>query len=242
MNIWTTKLRAPAVAVALTAACIAVPSVQAAEKAAQKKASRQETVGVTSGFAIGAAAGGPIGAIVGAAAGAWLGDRYHRQDVAKTSLARNLDWSEAERARLSGTLVSVKAEGERLGKAIERTNHLETTVSFRTDDATVTPEGAARLKKLGALAGALPDAVVRVSAFADPRGSEEYNAKLSERRAEAVAAVLAESGLDASRLIIEAHGESQSTTPEGDLDGYAFDRRVTVRIEKGSPETLARLQ
>jgi hypothetical protein len=38
--------------------------------------------------------------------------------------------------------------------------------------------------------------------------------------------------VDASRLIVESHGETQSSTAEGDLDGYAFDRKVTVRIER----------
>jgi hypothetical protein len=32
-------------------------------------------------------------------------------------------------------------------------------------------------------------------------------------------------------LIIESHGADDSTTKDGDLDGYAFDRRVNVRIE-----------
>ncbi len=33
------------------------------------------------------------------------------------------------------------------------------------------------------------------------------------------------------RLLIAAHGSSQSTSPQGDLDAYAFDRRVTVRLD-----------
>ena len=47
-------------------------------------------------------------------------------------------------------------------------------------------------------------------------------------------------GLSADRLIIEAHGNSTSTSAEGDLDGYAFDRRVTVRIERTGTDSLAR--
>jgi outer membrane protein OmpA-like peptidoglycan-associated protein len=78
---------------------------------------------------------------------------------------------------------------------------------------------------------------VRVAGYADPRGSEELNAALSERRADAVAAVLSQAGVDAGRIIVEAHGKAESTSAEGDLDGYAFERRVTVRIEPVAGET-----
>jgi outer membrane protein OmpA-like peptidoglycan-associated protein len=75
---------------------------------------------------------------------------------------------------------------------------------------------------------------VRVSGYADPRGSEQFNAALSERRADAVAHVLIQAGVDARQLIVESHGAADSKTAKGDLDGYAFDRRVTVKIESGA--------
>jgi outer membrane protein OmpA-like peptidoglycan-associated protein len=92
--------------------------------------------------------------------------------------------------------------------------------------------------KLGALAAALPDAKVRVSGYADPRGSTAVNEALSKRRADAVAAVLASAGVPPDRLIVETHGKAEATGT--DTDGYAFDRRVTVRIERTSPEAVAR--
>ena len=93
------------------------------------------------------------------------------------------------------------------------------------------------LAAIGALAGAVGKVKVRVSGYADPRGSEQLNAALSERRADAVAHVLVQSGVDPTRLVIEAHGEADSKTTEGDLDGYAFERRVTVKIEAEAGDT-----
>ena len=78
----------------------------------------------------------------------------------------------------------------------------------------------------------MPDAVVRIAGYADPRGSDAYNDALSLRRAQAAAAALTSAGLPAGRIIIEAHGKSESQSEPGDLDGYAFDRRVTVRLEQ----------
>jgi len=233
MSVWTTKLRGPALGLTLvTAFAVSLP-VQAAEGG---KSSKQESIGVATGFTVGAAAGGPIGAIVGAAAGALLGDRYHRQAVEKETLAANLNASEAARGKLKGDLAQTQAYGEQLGQALDRTRDLETAVGFRTGDATLSDEDAARLRKIGSLAGALGQVKVRVSGYADPRGSESMNAALSQRRADAVAAVLTEAGIDVSRLVVEAHGEADSKSAEGDLDGYAFERRVTVRIETGSTD------
>jgi outer membrane protein OmpA-like peptidoglycan-associated protein len=81
---------------------------------------------------------------------------------------------------------------------------------------------------------------VRVSGYADPRGSEKLNTALSERRADAVAHVLIQGGVDASQLVVEAHGATDSKTAQGDLDGYAFDRRVTVKIEPDSNTKVAK--
>jgi outer membrane lipoprotein SlyB len=66
-----------------------------------RKASKQENIGVLTGLAVGAAAGGPIGAVVGAAAGGLLGDRYHKQQVARQTLAADLSQSEAQRKQLT---------------------------------------------------------------------------------------------------------------------------------------------
>lgn len=235
MTTQTTRWRGPVLGLALVTACVSI----APAHATTQQASREESVGVATGFAVGAAAGGPIGAILGAAAGAVLGDRYHKQSVARANLAKDLGESELERKKLHTQLVQTQEQGEQLGRALDRTRDIELSVNFRTGDASVSEEAAKRLKKLGSLAASIPDAKLRVSGYADPRGSEELNAALSKQRAEAVAEVLASAGVDGTRFIIESHGESQSTTPEGDLDGYAFERRVTVRLEREGGEVVA---
>jgi outer membrane protein OmpA-like peptidoglycan-associated protein len=230
------KLRAPALAGIAVAVAAALP-VQAAEQ----KASKEENVGVLTGLAVGAVAGGPIGALVGAGAGAWLGDRYHRQAVTNKALGADLDKSEKERVQLASSLQQSTAEQTRLADLAARSADLATDIGFRTDDAALTEESMVRLKKLGALASAVPGAKVRVAGYADPRGTETYNLALSQRRADAVAAVLKDAGLGADRVIVEAHGAEAAACAEGDLDGYAFERRVTVQIE-GTNASLARAQ
>ena len=243
MNTISKKLRAGALGLTLVATSVVTLPVYAqvdSGTAPPKKASKQENIGVVSGLAIGAAAGGPIGAIIGAAAGGWVGDRYHRKEVAakeseeqRAMLAQNV-------TELNATLTEARAKSDQMNLALQKTADLGTDVGFRTNDDTVSPQAMLPLKKLGELAASMPDVKVRVAGFADPRGSEKVNDELSRRRAEAVAAVLADAGVPKDHMIVEGHGKAEATSMEGDVDGYAFDRKVTVRLERQGSQEVAR--
>jgi len=256
MNTFTNKLRTGALGLAFVSTCVATLPAYAQDGSGsttqviqghKEAASKQENIGVVTGLAVGAAAGGPIGAIVGAAAGAWVGDRYHKQEVKKKALAADLSQSEAQRASLSQSVVELnvslaesRAKSDKLDLALKNTEELQTDVSFRTNDDSINSQAMSPLLKIGALAASMPDMKVRVAGYADPRGSEEVNDALSRRRAEAVAAVLEQAGLPKDRMIVEGHGKSESTAMDGDLDGYAFERKVTVRLEHAGSEKVAR--
>jgi outer membrane protein OmpA-like peptidoglycan-associated protein len=224
---------------------IAVAPVQAAG-AEKHKSGKGQGVGVVSGLVVGAAAGGPIGAFVGAISGALLGDRFDKKQIQNDELKVSLAKSESDKQQLMMDLASTMAHGEQLSEALDnavnKTHDLEAAFAFRTSDANLSSDDVARLQKIGSLAGAIPDVKVRVSGFADPRGSEKFNDELSKRRADSVASVLESAGIPADRIVIEAHGEHESTSAEGDLEGYAFERRVTVRIEPAEGKAVASLQ
>jgi outer membrane protein OmpA-like peptidoglycan-associated protein len=249
MNTFTNKLRAGALGLTLISTCVATLPAYAQDNGStpRPKASKQENIGVVTGLAVGAAAGGPVGAIVGAAAGGWIGDRYHKQVVAKKALATDLSQSEAQRnmltqnvADLNVSLADARAKSDKLDLALKKTDELQTDVSFRTNDDSINTQAMSPLLKIGALAASMPDVKVRVAGYADPRGSDELNDALSRRRAEAVAAVLAQAGVSKDHMIVEGHGKSESTAMDGDLDGYAFERKVTVRLERAGSREVAR--
>jgi outer membrane protein OmpA-like peptidoglycan-associated protein len=249
MSILSNKVRVGTVGITVAAMSLAALPASATQKpvaAAQQPASKQENIGVFTGLAVGAAAAGPIGAMVGMVAGAWLGDRYHRQSVANHSLAAenhaltaSLGRSEQERQGLEGkldlttqSLAATQAQRAELDRTVQLSDDIETDVGFRTADASINSLQVPALRKIGALAASLPPgAKVRIDGYADPRGPATLNDDLSLRRAEAVALTLEQAGCPQDRLVIAAHGSSDSTSPRGDLDAYAFDRRVTVRLE-----------
>ncbi len=61
---------------------------------------------------------------------------------------------------------------------------------------------------------------------ADPRGTEEYNLALGERRAKSVRKYLKSLGLDANRVSITSVGEEMATGT--DESGWARDRNVSA--------------
>jgi len=217
---------------------LALPALAAVPEGPSEP-SRQSNIGALTGLAVGAAAAGPVGAVVGAAAGALIGDRYHRQKKAAAAISADLDKSEDERARLvmnvsalDASLAKVQAHDSELGQTLARTDQLGLDVSFKTNDDSIPEPTLAPLQHIAALAAALPQTVVRVAGYADPRGSDAYNDALSLRRAQGVAALMTAAGVPAGRIIIEAHGNSESQSEQGDLDAYALDRRVAVRLEQ----------
>ncbi len=203
------KIRHPQVAAAMTATLLVLagtPTTFAAKSAATPQASKSETAGVASGLAIGAAAGGPIGAIVGAAAGGWFGDRLHREKSA-TTLARDA-----------------------LARTRSREAGLTMHVMFRTDDAQPRADDEALVAQFATLAAGTPGAVVHVTGYTDPRGSARHNATLAAERAAQVAARLEKAGLASSRLVVSSETTAAVQAVPRDLDGYAFQRRVTLKI------------
>jgi outer membrane protein OmpA-like peptidoglycan-associated protein len=235
MRTWKRNYRALGVAIA---ACVAGLPAWAGEGSANPQpASKQEDIGIVTGLAVGAAAAGPAGALVGAAAGALLGDHMHRQKDKAQALKSELSRSESERARLTsdvaqlnGSLAQSQARDGQLEQRLAALDEVGMDLSFRTDDASIKIDDMPPLLKLGALVSAMPEVQVRIAGFADPRGADAYNDALSMRRAEAVAAALSCAGVARERLIVEAHGSSESRSAAGDLDAYALDRRVTVRL------------
>ena len=250
MSTLTHKVRARTLGLTLAAACVAALPVHAEDQATPSPhpSSKQANIGVVSGLVIGGVIGGPIGAVIGGAAGGALGDHYHKQKVQNAALSGDLSKSETERttlaknvADLNGSLAKSQEQAEKLDKTVSRTDQLETDVGFRTDDAAIDTKSMPPLLKMGALAASMPDVKVRVAGYADPRGSAKYNEELSKRRAQAVAAVLAQAGMSSDQLIVEAHGNAESSSQEGDMDSYALDRRVTVRIERSSDAAVAQV-
>jgi OOP family OmpA-OmpF porin len=64
----------------------------------------------------------------------------------------------------------------------------------------------------------------------DSIGSDAYNQKLSEQRAESVRRYLVNGGIEAGRISTEGFGESRPVASNQTADGRAQNRRVELRV------------
>lgn len=64
----------------------------------------------------------------------------------------------------------------------------------------------------------------------DSVGPEEYNQRLSVRRAESVKAHLVGQGIEANRIYTEGKGESQPVADNSTKEGRAKNRRVEIEV------------
>jgi OmpA-OmpF porin, OOP family len=89
---------------------------------------------------------------------------------------------------------------------------LETDVLFGFDKAELRPEGQRKLDEIAdGLKGAEVNEIVAIG-HTDPIGNEQYNEKLSQRRADAVKEYLAQKGVSSERIQTEGRGEQNPVT------------------------------
>lgn len=209
--------------------------------AAQAAASKQERIGVGAGAIVGAAAGGPAGLIVGAALGAYLGDNMHQKDGDIETLSTELAASRSEVLRLEGDVGRMDRNIDALSAELQRLQSYSSQeivsllnagivmdLLFRTDEAVLADTTGSRLHQLATTLAAMPGIRVQLDGFADERGDEQYNQRLSEQRVKFIRDQLVSAGVDATRITAVAHGESPAQ--DDTFDSYALERRVSLKL------------
>jgi outer membrane protein OmpA-like peptidoglycan-associated protein len=124
--------------------------------------------------------------------------------------------------------------GVSLSRLADGTVHvnLRRQVPFDFNSAEVRPESRPFLDRLAEALRRLDGFVVRVVGLTDDSGTRDYNAQLSRRRAEAVAAYLRQQGVPADRLRAEGRGVGEPTAEIGGIaDGGADRRRIELYIQ-----------
>ena len=106
--------------------------------------------------------------------------------------------------------------------------NLRLEVFFDTDSATIKPESYPDLDRAVSLMMTNERLSGTVEGHTDDRGSDAYNQKLSQRRAESVRQYLIGKGLPASRLDAIGKGESNPIADNATAEGRAQNRRVLL--------------
>jgi len=188
----------------------------------------KKTSNATKGAAIGAAAGAAVGLIsgddsserkkralilagVGALAGGGIGYYMDQQEMKL-------------RQQLEGTGVSVTRIGDNI------TLNMPGNVTFAFNSGDINSKFYPVLDSVAIVLKEYDQTFVEVAGHTDSVGTAEYNQKLSERRAESVAAYLASRGINRQRLITVGGGENYPIASNATEAGQAANRRVELTI------------
>ena len=105
-------------------------------------------------------------------------------------------------------------------------------IFYDFDKATLRPESATALDELVKLLNENPNITIELSAHTDSRGSDQYNERLSQRRAESVVNYLIDHGIAADRLTPKGYGEGKPKTIKRKVaERYPFLKEGDVLTE-----------
>lgn len=192
--------------------------VLAVSCASWSKTAKGATIGAASGAVVGGVVGkiagntllGAItGAAVGGAAGAYIGRQMDKQ-------------AEEMRRDLEGARV------ERIGEGIKIT--FDSGLLFDVNKYDLRQESRENLIRLAIILNKYPDTNIIIEGHTDSTGSREYNLTLSERRARAVAAYLAQQNVQSSRFTVMGYGPDQPVATNETSEGRQKNRRVDLGI------------
>ncbi len=106
-------------------------------------------------------------------------------------------------------------------------------ILFETAKARILPESYGILDSVAQVMRDYPKIRVRVEGHTDSQGSDSYNMKLSQARAESVMNYLVQAGIDPSRLEAVGYGETRPIDTNRTAEGRANNRRVEFHIIEG---------
>ena len=180
------------------------------------KAKQGALLGGLLGAGAGALAGGDakgavIGGALGAGAGAVIGNALDKQE-------------QQLRQTIGDDRVKITNTGDRLVLTMPQ------DILFATDSFAVTPSLRDDLMAVAASLNDYPDTTVQVIGHTDSTGTAEYNQRLSERRAGAVANVLMDGGVRPGRVRSIGRGEEEPVASNLTAEGRAQNRRVEIVI------------
>ncbi len=113
---------------------------------------------------------------------------------------------------------------------VEKKEIVLNNIFFNFNSADLRPESLPELKKVVQIMNENPKLGVEIQGHTDDIGSEEYNLKLSQKRAQAVADFLIKEGVESERLTVVGYGKTQPIAPNTTEEGRQKNRRVVFKI------------
>lgn len=163
--------------------------------------------------------GAVVGGIVGGVAGGSIG---YYMDSAQEKLEKDLAKSGISVTRLDQSTIKL---------------NIPSGLLFDVNKSNVSAGAVTSLGKISETLQKFEKTIIMVEGHADAQGADDYNLKLSQRRADAVGQQLTSRGVIPQRVLNRGHGETHPVADNDTVSGRAQNRRVELvmrAIEKGN--------
>jgi outer membrane protein OmpA-like peptidoglycan-associated protein len=108
-----------------------------------------------------------------------------------------------------------------------------TVLNYQSNSDQLTPRSKKRLRMIGEYAKYDPNIdMIVIDAYTDSYGGRWTNQELSERRARAIKEFFVVSGIDATKVVVEGHGEKRHIASNETTIGRQKNRRVVISLGK----------
>lgn len=123
---------------------------------------------------------------------------------------------------------------------MDRVGDVDIEVRFAFDSAVVSATGQTEVNQLAAFMKRFPEAVVFVEGHASNIGNPDYNLRLSERRAKAIADLLTAQGIDSSRITSKGFGVTQPRVQGNTREAHRANQRIEAKVTATIKEPVLR--
>jgi outer membrane protein OmpA-like peptidoglycan-associated protein len=103
-------------------------------------------------------------------------------------------------------------------------------IFYDFDKANLRMESMSELTRVLEVLNEMPALKIEVSSHTDSKGSDEYNNKLSQARAQSVVDYLVSKGVKPDRVIAKGYGKAQPVATNETEEGRQLNRRTEFRI------------
>ncbi len=222
--------------------------------------------GIGVGAATGALVAGPVGLLVGGLVGAFAGASQSITTENNTTTAEQsknpdtaLSANKASHVEIENTFQdnkqnsaiqlaqigtahsmaseSIEPQDEKLVDIL--TTDISFDIYFRSGSSDVESFYPARLTAVSQLLNTIDNLELHLDGYSDRRGDKSKNIALAKKRIEKVREQLIAAGVDANRINSKAFGEMKMVSAAGDLEAYTFDRKVVIRFQRATSDSLS---
>ena len=253
-----------AISLSLSAAVLSTQAYADGQLTTDNTNSNDETTetymypGMGVGAATGTAIAGPAGFVIGGLLGAFIGSNQEVSLESEESIQQEIvaeydndisnevhtetdtvDLPSVNVAQLSSiSMIEGSRDAHQENILDILTRDLSLDVYFRSGSTDIEAFYPARLAAIADLMENMDQLEIHLDGYTDRRGDQAQNIALANQRLTNVRQKLIDEGVEANRIVSKAFGEKKMVSQPGDLEAYTFDRKVVIRFERSSADSI----